>query len=285
MRRAALAVLLTTGLAVVGGSCAPEQDLAPEDAEVTRIQHHLAEVLRSLRAEGPAHLTPQQLAAREAAIRWLDEYRAAGDFPHNHVHPDGRAPVFVDPHGTPCAVGYLMVRSGQHELVEEIVRTDNLVRVPELAGDERVVAWLDEHGLTMSEAARIQPMYAPQPQMPVVHARYDEAVTVGLSVATAALVSYAAMVGPEEGRPWLDALTIGTSVGHTALLINAGTNDVDDEGWVVGLNVAGALVAAGSAVVRALGRDDVDTPSAESGLQAFVVPGRYGTQVGLTVRH
>lgn len=284
MRRSALAVLLTTGLAVAGGSCAPEQEVDPENAEVARIQDHLTAVLRSLRADAPAHLTPRQLAARQTAIGWLEEYRAAGTFPHNHVHPEGRVPVFVDPHGTPCAVGYLMLRSGEHELVEEIVRTDNLVRVPELAGDERLDAWLDEHGLTLAEAARIQPMYGPQP-MPVVRAEYDEAITVGLSMATAALASYAAMVEPQEARPWLDALMIGTTVGHTALLVNAGTNDVEDEGWVIGLNVAGALVAAGSTVIRALGRDDVETGPAESGVQAFVAPGRYGTQVGLTLRH
>lgn len=304
MRRAAFAVLLTTGLAVVGVSSVREAGGAPEvadalevvhgteaggafeDAEVARIQDHLGGVLRSLQTDPPAHLTPRQLAARRTAIGWLEEYRAAGRFPHNHVHPEGRVPVFVDPHGTPCAVGYLMLRSGEHELVEEIVRTDNLVRVPELAGDERLGAWLDEHGLTLAEAARIQPMYQPQPppQMPVVHARYDEPVTVGLSVATAALASYAAMVEPREGRPWLDALMIGTTVGHTALLVNAGTNDVEDEGWVIGLNVVGALVALGSTVVRALGRDDVETGQAEAGVQAFVAPGRYGTEVGFSVR-
>ncbi len=284
MRPSALAVLLATGLAVAGGSCAPEQEAYPASAEVARIQAHLADVLRALRADAPAHLTPRQLAARRTAIGWLEEYRAAGRFPHNHVHPEGRVPVFVDPHGTPCAVGHLMLRSGEHELVEEIVRTDNLVRVPELAGDERLDAWLDEHGLTLAEAARIQPGYDPQP-IPMVHVEYDETFTVGLSIATAALASYAAMVEPQEARPWLDALMIGTTVGHTALLVNAGTNDVDDEAWVIGLNVAGALVAAGSTVVRALGRDDVEADPAESGVQAFVAPGRYGTQVGLTLRH
>lgn len=282
MRRATFVVLLTVGLGLLVGSGVLEPDSAREHAEVARIQAHLDDVLRSLRAEPPAHLTPRQLGAREKALGWLEEYRAAGAFPHNHVHPAGRVPVFVDPHGTPCAVGYLMLRSGAHELVEDIVRADNLVRVPELAGDERVTAWLDEHGLSLSEATLIQPGYDPQP-IPVVHAEYHEPLTVGLSVATAALVSYAAMVAPEEGRPWLDALTIGTSVGHTALLIYTGTNEVEDDGWVLGLNLAGAVVAAGSAVVRALGRDDVGG-GAESGVQAYVAPGRYGTEVGFTVR-
>ncbi|MEX2467531.1 MAG: hypothetical protein WD995_11525 [Gemmatimonadota bacterium] len=284
MRRAAFAVLLTTGLAVVGGSCAPEQDDTSADAEVARIQDHLAEVLRSLRAEVPENLAPGQLAARQTAIGWLEEYRAAGDFPHNHVHPGGRVPVFVDPHGTPCAVGYLMVRSGEHGLVEEIVRTDNRVRVPDLAGDERVAAWLNEHGLTLSEAARIQPTYDHNPGIATVRADYDEPLTVGLSVATAALASYAAMVEPRQATPWLDAVTVGTSVGHAVLLVNAGTNDVEDPGWVVGLNVAGALVGAGSVVLRALGRDESGADASEPRLQAFVSPGRYGTQVGLTVR-
>jgi len=82
MRRAALAVLLTTGLAVVTASSVREAGGTPEvaddteagggfeDAEVAHIQRHLTDVLRSLRTPAPAHLTPRQLAARQTAIGW-----------------------------------------------------------------------------------------------------------------------------------------------------------------------------------------------------------------------
>lgn len=54
----------------------------------------------------------------------------------------------------------LIERSGSPELVQRIATTRNLARVRELADEEALVAWLDTHGMTLDEAARVQPSYS-----------------------------------------------------------------------------------------------------------------------------
>ncbi len=129
--------------------------------EVRRIQGHLLDVERALRSRGTEGLNAAQLERRNTALNWLREYRERGEFPHNHTLDDGRVPVFVDGHGTPCAVAYLLQRSGRESLVSEVASTDNNVYAWELADDPRFSEWLDETGLTLAEAARIQPGYGP----------------------------------------------------------------------------------------------------------------------------
>jgi hypothetical protein len=129
------------------------------EAEVQRIRAHLAAVEVELLAVDVSHLTPAQRAARAHHIRVLREYRRAGVFPHNHTHAAGRVPVFVDEHGTHCAVGYLLARDGRRDLVERVRTGRNNSTVPELANDPDLVAWLATAGLTLEEAARIQPTY------------------------------------------------------------------------------------------------------------------------------
>ena len=128
--------------------------------EMRRIQGHLLDVERTLRGKPTGALSDEQRERRNAALDWLREYRERGEFPHNHTHAGGRVPVFVDEHGTPCAVAYLLQRSGRAELVQEIASGGNNVYAWELSGDARFSEWLDETGLTLEEAARIQPQYA-----------------------------------------------------------------------------------------------------------------------------
>jgi hypothetical protein len=258
-------------------------------AEVARIQAHLQAVNRALRATTTEHLTLEQREARATVLDWLDEYRSAGVFPHNHVRPGERVPVFVDPHGTPCAVGYLMLRSGEEELVEEIVRTDNLVRVHALRDDLRVARWLGAHGLTLDEAARIQPTYDGFPwdpgPIPRVSRSYRPA-TVGLSVATAALASYAMMSNPLAGTPWADLMTLGTAAGHSVLLANAGRSEAMEPGWAIGLNVFGLVTSVGSVASRIVRRDHAQpTATPALAVRPYVAPGPYGTEVGFVMRH
>lgn len=129
------------------------------DPEVARIRAHLSAVEAELLTADVSQLTPPQRAARARHIAVLREYREAGVFPHNHTVVDQRVPVFVDEHGTHCAVGYLLARDGRHEVVERVRATRNTATVPELADDPDLVAWLGEAGLTVAEAARIQPAY------------------------------------------------------------------------------------------------------------------------------
>jgi hypothetical protein len=65
----------------------------------------------------------------------------------------------VDAAGTRCAIAHLIEAAGEGALVAEIARTRNNAWVREPADDPRVVAWLDANGLTLEEAARIQPSY------------------------------------------------------------------------------------------------------------------------------
>ena len=95
--------------------------------------------------------------ARERAIGRLRMYREAGTFPRNH-RVLGTTPTFVDEHGTPCAVGYLMLRSGRQDLVTSIARADNNVYIEQIV-DGPALAWILHSGLTQEECAQIQPSY------------------------------------------------------------------------------------------------------------------------------
>lgn len=132
-------------------------------AEVVRIREHLRQVERELLDANVAHLTVAQRTSRALHIEVLREYREQGIFPHNHQVLGRRVPVFIDEHGTHCAVGYLIARSGDEALARRIADTRNLDRVPELADMPEVVAWLADAGLSVDEAARIQPMYGGVP--------------------------------------------------------------------------------------------------------------------------
>lgn len=268
-------------IVTAGAECA-----ANDVSELARIQDHLARVASLMRATPPANLTRAQREARRTTIDWLEEYRAVGVFPHNHVRPGERVPVFVDPHGTPCAVGYLLLRSGQEGLVESVVRTGNLARVPDLAGDVRMAAWLDARGLTLDEAALIQPAYDPRrPQLEGPSDSAFETATVGLSLASAALASYVAMVEPTRAAPWIDALALGTTVGHAYLLADARDSEVDEPGWTTGLNVLGLVLSAGSEVYRVVRRRADEGGSAGSrAVHAYTRPGRSGTEIGVALR-
>ncbi|MYH09368.1 MAG: hypothetical protein F4012_12585 [Gemmatimonadales bacterium] len=131
----------------------------PGVLETRRIQGHLLDVEGVLRRRATDALSASQRERRNTALNWLREYRERGEFPRNDTHA-GRVPVFVDEHGTPCAVAYLLQRSGREDLAREIASADNNVYAWELAGDARFSEWLDETGLTLDEAARIQPAYA-----------------------------------------------------------------------------------------------------------------------------
>ncbi|MBA4158207.1 MAG: hypothetical protein H0X65_12115 [Gemmatimonadetes bacterium] len=128
-------------------------------SEVARIRNHLQTVEGELLARDVSHLTPEQRADRVRHIAVLREYRERGAFPHNHHFPGERVPVFVDEHGTHCAMGYLIARSGNEALVALVASTRNYAVVPDLADEPGLIAWLDEAGLTLAEAARIQPWY------------------------------------------------------------------------------------------------------------------------------
>ncbi|MDH5589942.1 MAG: hypothetical protein OEZ65_09845 [Gemmatimonadota bacterium] len=233
-------------LFVVGlAGCMP----TPEDpvaADVARIYAHLTNVETSLRERDVSHLSRTQRSRRAEVLDWLVEYRETRVYPHNHVVMEQRVPVFVDPHGTPCAVGYLILRSGEQSLVEEVVRSANLARVPELAGDPRLTSWLDAHGLTLAEATEIQPAYGgwePPQEERGINSAYV-ASTVGFGVASAATMAYGEWVAGEDANlPLLGAFTLALAAGHGYLAALGYTVDSEQPRWAAGTNLAAAGIA------------------------------------------
>ncbi|TNE91310.1 MAG: hypothetical protein EP330_05395 [Deltaproteobacteria bacterium] len=138
------------------------------------IDAHLAEVEADLRAADTDGLDAEARAHRARLLDVLHDYRVAGQYPENEVsrvgrtrpkpfpagfpEAPGRTPVFVDEHGTHCAVGYLLAVDGEDALVARIAATDNLAYVHELA-DPDLLDWADARGFTVDELARIQPAY------------------------------------------------------------------------------------------------------------------------------
>jgi hypothetical protein len=141
--------------------------------EVARLRAHFDSVDAELRHAKALQLTPSQRTARATLIGWLQEYRDAGRFPRNDRFPELAMPFFRDGHGALCAMAYLIERSGRRDLVDRIAMTRNNAFIAELANDPALRVWLDSVGVSVTEAARIQPTYAPKVRAYV--ARYDSA--------------------------------------------------------------------------------------------------------------
>lgn len=91
----------------------------------------------------------------------LRAYRDAGVFPENRERMH-RQPVFVDGRGTRCAMAHLIESTGQPEdlaLVRWVAQERNLAYIAELADLDGLQRWLEVHGLSVDEAAAIQPAY------------------------------------------------------------------------------------------------------------------------------
>jgi hypothetical protein len=163
-RYALVAALALAALGVAQIPWLPSRRPADDGArEVARIRHHLEGAEAQLLSRDISGFTPARRVARARMVAALRAYRERGLFPHNHRILDVRTPVFIDEHGTRCAMAWLIERSGGAALVARIARTRNLARIRDLAGDPDLAAWLDRNGLTVAEAARIQPEYGGTP--------------------------------------------------------------------------------------------------------------------------
>lgn len=126
--------------------------------EVDRVTTHIARAEALAATRDLSKLTHVQRVIRQLLLRVLAEYRAAGRFPINRERPD-MTPSFVDATGTRCAMAHLLEHGGESELVAKIARERNFAYVKELADEPRLLAWLEAAGLTVEEAAAIQPGY------------------------------------------------------------------------------------------------------------------------------
>lgn len=132
--------------------------------ETERIARHLHLVRAYLASHTPEGLSASQAAERADLLNALERYADAGRFPQNHVLPY-RNPIFIDPFGTACAVGQLMIESGYGDLAERIDATMETGYVAEIIADDHfagpVGAWAQAHGFEANELAWIQPGYPP----------------------------------------------------------------------------------------------------------------------------
>jgi hypothetical protein len=148
-------------------------------AENARLRAHFDSVDTELRTRDVSHLSAAQRASRTKLIGWLREYRDAGRFPQNDRFADEMVPFFRDSQGTLCAMAYLVDRSGRGDIVDHIARTRNNAYIHELTDDRELVAWLEASGLSVSEAARIQPAYNGDPCCPIPDGPATPEIQVG----------------------------------------------------------------------------------------------------------
>lgn len=300
---AALLVALAASAAVPRGWDAAESswttvsiaDSDPSEvglsAETERVRAHLERVERELRARDVSHLSPEQRSARARNLDVLREYHEAGVFPHNHDFPDRRVPYFVDRHGTLCAVAYLIARSGQPELVRRVATTANNARVPELAEDPELIAWLERNGLTLEEAAMIQPWYGGD-SGPWPPADRDELSNRYLAASlTADVVAGAVTMLNLSSRSSQWTGLLGTAVGTSALALGAANVGSDDDatrllaGFNLGLGAASTAIGL-HAILReepATDEGGIASSRAALGVAPFLAP-EGGAGVRLQLR-
>jgi hypothetical protein len=250
--------------------------------EVARLRAHFDSVVAELRLPTALPLTPAQRTVRATLIGWLREYREAGSFPRNDRFPERAMPFFRDSRGVLCAMAYLIDRSGRRDLVDRVASTRNNAFIPELAGDPELRTWLDSAGLSVAEAARIQPFYGPPPDEPA-----DRGVSASYAL-TSILVSGSSLttlglnaIAPSRATGWA-----GVIAGTAGLI--AGAVKLDEAGATD--DVASAnVIAGGGALAFGLYRLLTPRPSSPNvSISPVVIPTdrspRFGFAVHTTFR-
>jgi len=242
-----LSVLLTAGLLAGALALQPShQDLrgkhqpSARQLEIARLRAHFDSVDAELRSAALVRATPSRQAGRATLIRWLREYRDAGRFPQNDRFPIP-TPFFRDDQGTLCAMAYLIARSGRADIVDRVARTRNNAYIAELSQDAGLQMWLDSVGLSVAEAARIQPTYGP-------HVDADNAVSDDYAI-TSVLVSGTSLatlglnlIAPSRGTGWA-----GVIAGTAAVI--AGVANFDGNNGTQNVAAANALIGVGAIAV------------------------------------
>ena len=126
--------------------------------ETQRVADHIHRAESLAARRDVSQLSHVQQLVRALLLQALAEYRAAGRFPLNRDFAN-KTPYFIDADGTRCAMAHLMEIGGEPDLVQAIARERNNAYVRELADEPALLAWLQAAGLTVDEAAAIQPEY------------------------------------------------------------------------------------------------------------------------------
>jgi hypothetical protein len=246
--------------------------------EIARLRAHFDSVDAELRLPTKLPLTPAQRTARATLIGWLREYREAGSFPRNDRFPERAMPFFRDSRGVLCAMAYLIDRSGRRDLVDRVASTRNNAFIPELAGDLELRTWLDSVGLSVAEAARIQPWYGSPPD--------DSVEEPGVSTSyalTSILVSGSSLttlgfnaIAPSRASAWAGVIagTAGLIAGAVRLDEAGATDDV----------ASANVIAGGSALMFGLYRLLTPRPSSQAvSISPVVMPTAHSPRIGVAV--
>lgn len=254
----AAAVCGIAAIALVAASATPRryEDAALRRHEVARLRAHFDSVLTELNVRDVSSLAPARKGARAELVRALAAYRDAGVFPHNHDFPGEHVPYFRDEHGTLCAMAYLVAVTGRGDIVDAIAEGRNNAYIPELAADARLGSWLDSVGLTVAEAARIQPAYGGSPPVRVGVAgdpspvRYVvPSVALGVPALFTAVLNWRS---PREKRS--DAtLFLGALTGAATAILGVAILTEERDGTVRTLGIADVTVGS-AALIAALRR-------------------------------
>ena len=196
--------------------------------EVQRIRAHFDSVLSELRTRDVSALSADRVQRRTALVAVLEGYRNRGVFPHNRHFPGEAVPYFIDrPTGTLCAVAYLLESTGRRDIVDAVAAMDNNVWVNDLAGNREFEGWLDEHGFTLAEAARIQVPYEgdwlePEPQVSAFYAPRTSSAVVGAAAAMSLWNAFANRNG-QQGIASLAGIGVGmAAAGYGAAVVATG---------------------------------------------------------------
>ncbi|MBM4013719.1 MAG: hypothetical protein FJ293_01985, partial [Planctomycetes bacterium] len=150
-KRLSLAALLIGALA----SLLPADDRAVA-AAIGDKQSRLLAVVAELRSRPSLEWSADRLLARQRTLDLLERYAHQADFTVHHAAWPRDLPLFIDEHGTRCALASVLDGVGEGALVLQLAATCNDAYLNEIAADPAVVATLDRLGITLDEAAYIQ---------------------------------------------------------------------------------------------------------------------------------
>ena len=126
--------------------------------EKKRIKFHLKRVELELLRKDVSNLSEKMKIERRKKIDLLHEYWTREEFPKNTQYPKKRLPHIRDSSGVPCAMAYIIEKSGNSSLVDQLETENNLVYIKDV-NEGPLIDWLSESGITKKEAQRIQPTY------------------------------------------------------------------------------------------------------------------------------
>lgn len=113
---------------------------------------------KQLQKNTPKNLSNSRFAERQKNIKRLHDYWVKEKFPKNTKYPGQMLPHIKDDFGTPCAMAYIIEKSGNPNLVRQLQTTNNLVYIEDVK-EGPLMKWIDKSGLTKSETEQIQPTY------------------------------------------------------------------------------------------------------------------------------